>query len=127
MVAQRYDTLSAAYELMKLDNVRRRRALAKQMLEGKMTLIRLHDRVERILHPQERAEKPEPAIPALRDDALITATRKLNEALAELSRALGDGEGTPSIPEGDRQNLAKFLTISRARLDNLVARLKSGR
>ena len=77
-------------------------------------------------HPSgERPARPEPAIPPLRDDALITATRKLNEALADLARAVGeDGHGT--IPEGDRQNLAKFLTISRARLDNLVARLRSG-
>jgi ParB family chromosome partitioning protein len=125
MVAQRYDTLSAAYELMKLDNVRRRKSLAKQVIAGKLTLLRLHERVERILHPGERPVRPEPAIPALRDDALITATRKLNEALADLARAVGeDGHGT--IPEGDRQNLAKFLTISRARLDNLVARLRSG-
>ena len=125
MVAHRYDTLSAAYELMKLDNARRRRSLAKQIIAGQLTLIRLHDRVERILHPGERPARPEPAIPPLRDDALITATRKLNEALADLARAVGeDGHGT--IPEGDRQNLAKFLTISRARLDNLVARLRSG-
>ena len=125
MVAQRYDTLSAAYELMKLDNPRRRKALARQIIGGKLTLLRLHERVERMLHPGERAPRAEPAIPALRDDALITATRKLNEALAELARAIGeDGHGT--IAEGDRQNLAKFLTISRARLDNLVARLRSG-
>ena len=79
---------------------------------------------ERLLHPGERAARPEPAIPPLRDDALITATRKLNEALSDLARAIGeDGHGT--IAEGDRQNLAKFLTISRARLDNLVARLRS--
>lgn len=126
MVAKRYDTLSAAYELMKLEDKRRRRSLAKQILAGQLTLIRLHDRVERILHPQERGTKAEPAIPPLRDDALITATRKLNEALAELSRAAGD-DGKLTIPEADRQNLAKFLTISRARLDNLVARLRSGR
>jgi ParB family chromosome partitioning protein len=125
MVGKRYDTLSAAYELMKLDDKRRRRSLAKQVLAGQLTLIRLHDRVERILHPQAQRRKAEPAIPALRDDALITATRKLNEALAELSRAAGD-DGKMTIPEGDRQNLAKFLTISRARLDNLVARLRSG-
>ncbi|HEV8229295.1 MAG TPA: ParB/RepB/Spo0J family partition protein [Candidatus Limnocylindria bacterium] len=125
MVSQRYDTLSAAYELMKLDDKRRRRALAKQMLAGQLTLIRLHDRVERILNPREKGEKAEPAIPPLRDDALITATRRLNESLAELSRAVGD-EGKGTIPEGDRQNLAKFLTISRNRLDNLVARLRSG-
>jgi len=126
MVAKRYDTLSAAYELMKLEDKRRRRSLAKQILAGQLTLIRLHDRVERILNPQARNAKAEPAIPPLRDDALITATRKLNEALAELSRAVGD-DGKLTIPESDRQNLAKFLTISRARLDNLVARLRSGR
>jgi ParB family chromosome partitioning protein len=126
MVAKRYDTLSAAYELMKLEDKRRRRSLAKQILAGQLTLIRLHDRVERILNPQHRGAKAEPAIPPLRDDALITATRKLNEALSELSRAVGE-DGKLTIPESDRQNLAKFLTISRARLDNLVARLKSGR
>jgi ParB family chromosome partitioning protein len=125
MVAQRYDTLSAAYELMKLENKRRRQSLAKQIIAGKLTLLRLHDQVERILHPGVKAPKVEPAIPPLRDDALITATRKLNEALSELARAIGeDGQGR--IAEGDRQNLAKFLTISRARLDNLVARLRSG-
>ncbi len=126
MVAQRYDTLSAAYELMKIDNARRRQTLAKQMLAGTLTLIRLHDRVERILNPQEKPGRPESQIPALRDDALITATRKLNESLAELALAIGE-DGTPTFPESDRLNLAKFLTISRARLDNLVARLKSGR
>ena len=126
MVAKRYDTLSAAYELMKLEDKRRRRSLAKQVLAGQLTLIRLHDRVERILNPNARSTKAEPAIPALRDDALITATRKLNEALAELSRAIGE-DGKMTIPDSDRQNLAKFLTISRARLDNLVARLRSGR
>jgi ParB family chromosome partitioning protein len=125
MVAQRYDTLSAAYELMKLENKRRRQSLAKQIIAGKLTLLRLHDQVERILHPGEKAPRIEPAIPPLRDDALITATRKLNEALSELARAIGeDGQGR--IAEGDRQNLAKFLTISRARLDNLVARLRTG-
>jgi ParB family chromosome partitioning protein len=125
MVAQRYDTLSAAYELMKLENKKRRQSLAKQIIAGKLTLLRLHDQVERILHPGVKSPKVEPAIPPLRDDALITATRKLNEALSELARAIGeDGQGR--IAEGDRQNLAKFLTISRARLDNLVARLRSG-
>ena len=125
MVAQRYDTLSAAYELMKLDNPRRRKALAKQIIAGKLTLLRLHDRVEWILHPGERPKRPEQAIPALRDDALITATRKLNDSLSDLARAIGD-DGKAALAESDRQNLAKFLTISRARLDNLVARLRSG-
>ena len=125
MVAKRYDTLSAAYELMKLEDKRRRRSLAKQIIAGKLTLLRLHDQVERILHPGEKSPKIAPEIPPLRDDALITATRKLNESLSELARAIGDG-GHGTIAEADRQNLAKFLTISRARLDNLVARLRTG-
>ena len=124
MVAARYDTLSAAYELMKVDDKRRRRALEKQVVAGKLTLIRLRDKVERVLNPSEAGPKAAPAIPPLRDDTLITATRKLNDALADLARAVGeDGQG--SIPDGDRQNLAKFLTISRARMDNIVARLRS--
>lgn len=125
MVAQRYDTLSAAYELMKLENKRRRQSLAKQIIAGKLTLLRLHEQVERILHPGVKVSRAEPTVPPLRDDALIVATRKLNEALSELARAIGE-DGRGAISEGDRQNLAKFLTISRARLDNLVARLRSG-
>jgi ParB family chromosome partitioning protein len=124
MVAARYDTLSAAYELMKVEDKRRRKALAKQVVAGKLTLIRLRDKVERVLNPEQTGSKAAPAIPPLRDDSLITATRKLNEALQELARAVGD-EGSSNIAEADRTNLAKFLTISRARMDNIVARLRS--
>ena len=124
MVAARYDTLSAAYELMKIDDKRRRKSLAKQVVAGKLTLIRLRDRVERVLNPGQAGPKAAPAIPPLRDDSLITATRKLNEALQELARAVGD-DGSSNIADQDRTNLAKFLTISRARMDNLVARLRS--
>ncbi len=124
MVAARYDTLSAAYELMKIEDKRRRKALAKQVVAGKLTLIRLRDKVERSLHPELVEQRAVAAIPALKDDTLITATRKLNEALAELARAVGDDDGS-NILDADRTNLAKFLTISRARMDNIVARLRS--
>lgn len=123
MVAQRYDTLTAAYELMKIEDTRRRRSLAKQVLAGELTLVRLKDRVAKVLDPRATEARPVPEVPKLRDDSLITATRRLNETLAELSQAIG--EEASGIAEGDRQNLAKFLTISRARLDNLVARLRS--
>jgi ParB family chromosome partitioning protein len=124
MVAARYDTLSAAYELMKIEDKRRRKSLAKQVVAGKLTLIRLRDKVERVLNPGEAGPRAATALPPLRDDSLIKATRKLNEALQELARAVGD-QGSENIAEGDRTNLAKFLTISRARMDNLVARLRS--
>jgi ParB family transcriptional regulator, chromosome partitioning protein len=123
MVAQRYDTITAAYELMKVEDKRRRRALAKRVLSGELTLLRLHERVERMLNPGAEPPKEErEGPPPLRDDAMITATRKLNESLVELSAAV---DAASNVPEGDRQNLAKFLTISRARLDNLVARIRS--
>ena len=122
MVAQRYDTITAAYELMKLEDKRRRKALVKRVLAGELTLLKLHERVQKIIDPDARPVREEKeGLPPLRDDALITGTRKLNEALAELARALESSEG---VAEGDKQNLAKFLTISRARLDNLVARLR---
>ncbi len=124
MVAQRHDTLTHAYELMKVEDKRRRKALVKQVIGGQLTLVRLRDRVERVLHPLEKGPRPEPVIPPLRDDALVVATRMLNTALAEIARAVGDGD-TANVLEGDRQNLAKFLTISRARLDNIVARLRA--
>src|SRR5256886_2889438 len=74
MVAQRYDTLSAADDPMKLENKRRRQSLAKQIIGGKLTLLRLHDQRERILHTGEKAPSSAPVIPALRYDALITTT-----------------------------------------------------
>ncbi len=124
MISQRYDTITHAYELMKIDDQKRRRLLVKQVLDGHLTLVRLRDRVARVLDPKATEPRPAPELPKLRDDTLITATRKLNEALADLARAIGD-EGNGTIGDGDRQNLAKFLTISRARLDNVVARLRS--
>ena len=123
MVSQRYDTLTHAYELMKVDDQKRRKALVKQVLDGQLTLIRLRDRVAKVLDPKAVEPRPAPELPKLRDDTLITATRKLNEALADLAHAVGDEGG--GVSEGDRLNLAKFLTISRARLDNVVARLRS--
>jgi ParB family chromosome partitioning protein len=123
MITQRYDTITHAYELMKIEDKRRRRALVKQVLAGELTLVRLRDRVARVLDPKATEPRPAPEIPRLRDDTLVSATRKLNEALADLARAVGGGND--GVTEGDRQNLAKFLTISRARLDNVVARLRS--
>jgi ParB family chromosome partitioning protein len=126
MVAQRYDTITHAYELMKVEDRRKRKPLIKRILAGELSLVKLHDRVERILDPSAQpareGKEQEDGTPRLRDDAMILATRKLNEALMELAGAV---DAAADVADGDRQNLAKFLTISRARLDNLVARIRS--
>lgn len=124
MVAQRHDTLAAAYELMKVEDRRRRKALERRIVEGRLTLLRLRERIDRLLGvAQPKKPVAPPAVPPLRDDSLIAATRKLNEALVDIGRVVG-GESTVTIGETDRENLAKFLTISRTRLDNLVTRLR---
>src|SRR5204862_476954 len=58
MVAARYDTLTAAYELMKVDDKRRRKTLAKQIIGGQLTLLRLRDKVDRLLNPTEKVPLP---------------------------------------------------------------------
>lgn len=124
MVAQRYDTLAAAYELMKLEDRRRRRALIKRVIAEKLTLAKLRDRIAQLTGAAPaKAPSAQPGALPLRDDALIAATRRLTEALQELSRIVGH-DGAAAIGETDRENLAKFLTISRTRLENLVARLR---
>jgi ParB/RepB/Spo0J family partition protein len=46
LVARRSDTLSAAYELMKVPDPRRRRRLAEQVATGELSLARLRQRID---------------------------------------------------------------------------------
>ena len=127
MVSQRHDTLAAAYELLKVEDRKKRRALVKRIVEEKLPLARLRERIAVLSGNAPTRSATAPAtLPPLKDDALIAATRKLQQALSELSRAVG-GEGPMAIPESDRENLAKFLSIKRTHLDNLVARLRQRR
>jgi len=46
LVSVRKDTVSHAYELMKVEDPRRRRRLAEQVARGELTLVKLRERVE---------------------------------------------------------------------------------
>ena len=46
LVSVRSDTLSHAYELMKVDDPRKRRRLAKQVASGELSLVKLRQRIE---------------------------------------------------------------------------------
>ena len=46
LVSLRKDTLSHAYELMKVEDPKRRRRLADQVARGELTLIKLRDKIE---------------------------------------------------------------------------------
>jgi hypothetical protein len=54
------------------------------------------------------------------DDALLTAKAQFQEALAELVAVLRSPEFEEAASATDRQNLAKYLTISKLTLENAI-------
>jgi ParB/RepB/Spo0J family partition protein len=154
LVSLRKDTLSHAYELLKVQDPKRRRRLADQVARGELTLIKLRDKVEgrrtrvRPVEPVEStngntpisitldevAEEvaPEPApVPQrqhreLDEDSLVNAKAYLAEALDELVAVLRTPDAVQGIPDVDRVNLAKYLTIAKLKLENAIALVRSG-
>ncbi len=156
LVSLRKDTLSHAYELMKVDDPRKRRRLAAQVARGELTLVKLRDKIE------GRRTRPAPDEPADR------ASRSRSTGRSAAVAAAGAGAGRPprrtgrpspgsrsartrwstrssasatrsrswstssaiptvrhSIPDTDRANLAKYLTISKLKLENVIAMVRS--
>ena len=150
LVSLRKDTLSHAYELMKVDDPRKRKRLAAQVSRGELTLIKLREKVEG--RPTRRAasdadERSAPDAAArdeltddaeaawtgrrraepgpLRDDALMTAKQQLAEAVEAVLDVLRVPEVVGGIGPTDRANLAKYLTIAKLRLENAIAMVRS--
>jgi ParB/RepB/Spo0J family partition protein len=139
LVSVRKDTLSHAYELMKVDDPKKRRRLCQQVASGELSLVKLRERIEgrpgRVLQDpapdDEAVEEPvvvqeePPAPPAPRpvpsgDDALVTAKSQFHEALDSLVEVLRSPEFRSSASITDRDNLAKYLTISKLTLENAI-------
>jgi ParB/RepB/Spo0J family partition protein len=154
LVSLRKDSLSHAYELMKVEDPKKRRRLADQVARGELTLIKLRDKIE------GRRTRPGPAIDgmaeisdvaptdapattddmddgtvwstaearpaqAISDDSLVNAKQSLSDAVDELVGVLGSAEVRGSIGATDRVNLAKYLTIAKLRLENAIALVRS--
>jgi ParB family transcriptional regulator, chromosome partitioning protein len=146
LVSLRKDTLSHAYELLKVDNPRKRQRLAEQVASGELSLVKLRQRIEgrsRVSRTDE--DEPAPATeevadagdedetytpPPLqgppREDSLVNARHSLSEALDDLAGLLGSRDVLAEIGEVDRANLAKYLTIAKIRLENVIAVVRSG-
>ena len=152
LVSLRKDTLSHAYELMKVEDPKKRKRLAAQVARGELTLIRLRDKIEG--RPMRSAPGPdatdegdgaaasdetaeeaeaawtgkrrdaEPA--ALRDDSLVVAKQQLAEAVETLLDVLQAPDVVRGIGTVDRANLAKYLMIAKLRLENAIAVVRSG-
>jgi ParB family transcriptional regulator, chromosome partitioning protein len=161
LVSLRKDTISHAYELLKVEDPKKRRRLAEQVARGELTLVKLRERVEgrrrtrrtaelgepdsedtfemvdEIDHPAEEelvAEAgsawtgaPRSAAPVeIREDSLVVAKNQLTEAIEDLVDVLRAPDVLGSIGQVDRSNLAKYLTITKLRLENAIALVRSG-
>ena len=151
LVSLRKDSLSHAYELMKVQDPKKRRRLAGQVARGELTLIKLRDKIEgRRPRPDTdthepgqaelvvESERPDEAdreviwtseveapAPVISDDSLVNAKQSLVDAVDELVGVLGNAEVRGSIGATDRANLAKYLTIAKLRLENAIALIRS--
>ena len=147
LVSLRKDTLSAAYELMRVEDPRKRKRLADQVARGELTLAKLHEKIEGRPRraaaaveepagdaaPDDTAEEAEAAWTGrtraaggpLRDDALVSAKQHLADAVEEFLEILRGPDVVSSIGTVDRSNLAKYLTIAKLRLENAIAVIRS--
>jgi ParB family chromosome partitioning protein len=140
LVSLRKDTLSHAYELLKVEDPRRRRKLAEQVARGELSLVKLRERIEgrpargpvdagAEPEPEPIEEPaPEPVVEQRRtsDGDLQAAKERLAEALDELSAALRTQDALRGATDVDRQNFAKYLTIAKLKLENAIAVVRSG-
>jgi ParB family chromosome partitioning protein len=153
LVSLRKDSLSHAYELMKVEDPKKRRKLAEQVARGELTLIKLRDKIEgrrsrpgnpaddvadlpdMVAIEPERTEEDERddlwsasgtgPTADLSDDSLVNAKQGLADAVDSLVGVLSSAELRASIGPTDRANLAKYLTIAKLRLENAIAIVRS--
>jgi ParB family chromosome partitioning protein len=135
LVSLRKDTISHAYELMKLPDERTRKRLAKKVAAGELTLAKLRALTggEPIdapdATPKRRAKTVAGKVAAARaaDDALMDTRGRLADAVEELVDLLRQPEVMEEIPDVNRDNLAKYLTITKLKLENAIAIIRATR
>jgi len=150
LVSLRKDTLSHAYELLKVDDPKKRKRLAGQVARGELTLIKLRDRIEgrparsaptgpiddedgEVVAGDETTDVAEAAWTgkrrdiggSLNDDSLIVAKQQLADAVEAFMDVLRAPHVVREISVVDRANLAKYLTIAKLRLENAIAVVRS--
>ena len=134
LVSLRKDTISHAYELMKIGDERKRRRLAKKVIAGELTLSRLRAITggapadDSPTRPKRRARTIAGELVAARaaDDALMSARGKLADGIEELVDLLRDPDVMAQIPDVNRDNFAKHLTITKLKIENAIAIIRAG-
>ncbi len=137
LLSLRKDTISHAYELMKIGDERKRRRLAKRVAAGELTLAKLRalvngdapgDEADGAVKPRRRAKTVAGELAAAKaaDDALMGARAKLSEGIDDLVEILRQPELMEQIPEVNRANFAKHLTITKLKIENAIAIMRAG-
>jgi ParB family chromosome partitioning protein len=149
LVSLRKDTLSHAYELLKVADPKKRKRLAGQVASGELSLVKLREKIEgrrprvissgedavldvgageppALAEPETEWDTPGRIQPALGDDSLVTARHQLSDAVEDLVSVLRAPDVVRGIGEVDRANLAKYLTIAKLKLENAIALVRSG-
>ncbi|HEX7068248.1 MAG TPA: ParB/RepB/Spo0J family partition protein [Candidatus Limnocylindria bacterium] len=137
LVSLRKDTISHAYELMKIGDERKRRRLAKRIIAGELSLAKLRiitgtspsaSDDETATRPRRRARTVAGQVAQARaaDDALMGARSKLAEGVDDLVEILRQPELMEQIPEVNRANFAKHLTITKLKIENAIAIIRAG-
>lgn len=137
LVSLRRDTISHAYELMKIGDERQRRRLAKKVAAGELTLAKLRvitgggapvDDAAAGEKPRRRARTIAGEAQAAKaaDDALMGARSKLSDGVDDLVEILRQPEMMDQIPEVNRANFAKHLTITKLKIENAIAIIRAG-
>jgi ParB family chromosome partitioning protein len=136
LVSLRKDTLSHAYELMKVRDERTRRRLAKKVAAGELTLSKLRaitggstPEVDATGKPKRRARTVAGHVAAARatDDALVNNRARLAGAVDELVDIISQRELIDEIPDTNRDNLARYLTVTKLKLENAIAIIRATR
>jgi ParB/RepB/Spo0J family partition protein len=97
LVSLRKDTLSHAYELMKVEDPKRRRRLTDQVARGELTLIKLRDRIE-----GRRARAPRVA-----DDGAAPAEATVDETPATPAATAPERDSAPEPATATRREPAE--------------------
>jgi hypothetical protein len=136
LVSVRKDTISHAYELMKIRDERTRRRLAKRVAAGELSLAKLRAitggvpaAAEEGAKPKRRARTVAGQVAAARDadDALVNNRVRLAGAVDELVEILSRRELIDEIPDTNRDNLARYLTVTKLKLENAIAIIRATR
>jgi len=140
LLSLRKDTISHAYELMKIGDERKRRRLAKRVVAGDLTLAKLRaltgsapatdePDVDSPAASRRRRAKTvagEAAAAKAADEALMGARAKLADGVDDLIEILRQPEMMDQIPEVNRANFAKHLTITKLKIENAIAIIRAG-